>query len=95
MPLRIPSAFALACASLLLASAPAAGETRVTNDNDATTSYLRYDGTSDATTEACSSDRRAQNEPSVAVDPHSTNVVVSGSNDYCTQVTNPDVWVGY
>jgi hypothetical protein len=95
MTLRVPSAFALVSVSLVLAAAPAAGEIRVTNDNDATTSYLRYDGSSDATTRACSSDRRAQNEPSVAVDPRSPDVVVAGSNDYCTQVTNPDVWVGY
>jgi hypothetical protein len=79
----------------VLLPAAARAEVRVTNDNEGTASYLRYDGTSDATTLACSSDRRAQNEPTVAVDPHSVNVVVAGSNDYCTQVTNPDVWAGY
>src|SRR4029450_714128 len=41
--------------SAVAASAPAL----VTNDNDGATSYLRYDGTSDATTTACSSGRRA------------------------------------
>src|SRR2546430_2026754 len=92
---RISIVLALPFASAPAIAAPAAGELRVTNDNDATTSYLRYDGTSDATTEACSSDRRAQNEPSIAVDPRNSNVVVAGSNDYCTQATNSDVWVGY
>jgi hypothetical protein len=95
MRLRISIAFALAFASVPAVAATAAGESLVTNDNDATTSYLRYNGTSDVTTEACSSDRRAQNEPTIAVDPRNTDVVVSGSNDYCGQATNPDVWAGY
>src|SRR5262249_6891505 len=86
--------FACVLVGVLLPAA-ARAEVRVTNDNDGTASYLRYDGLPDATTLACSSDRRAQNEPTVAVDPHSENVVVAGSNDYCTQVANPDVWAGY
>ena len=61
-------------------------------DNDGATSYLRYDGTSDATTTACSSGRRSQNEPTVAVNPRNTDIVVAGSNDYCTQIVNGDVW---
>src|SRR5439155_16484635 len=93
--LRVSVRFALALGSLMAVAAPAAGEVRVTNDNHAMTSYLRYDGSSDATTQACSNDRRATNEPTIAIDPRSPNVVVSGSNDYCTQVTNPDVWAGY
>jgi hypothetical protein len=44
---------------------------------------------------ACSTGKRAQNEPSVAVNPHSTNVVVAGSNDYCAALVNGDVWAGY
>src|SRR6266545_4340150 len=71
-----------------------ATETRVTNDA-APGSYLRYDGTSDATMAACSTGRRSQNEPSVAVDPHNTQVIVGGSNDYCAQIVNGDVWPGY
>jgi hypothetical protein len=67
---------------------------RVTLD-DTPSGYLRYDGTSDATTEACSSGRRAQNEPTIAVDPQDTDVVVAGANDYCPQIVNPDVWTGY
>ena len=77
--------------SAVAASAP----TLVTNDNDGTTSYLRYDGTSDATTTACSSGRRSQNEPTVAVNPHNTDIVVAGSNDYCAQIVNGDVWTGF
>src|SRR6266545_7959031 len=71
-----------------------ATETRVTNDA-APGSYLRYDGTSDATMAACSTGRRSQNEPSVAVDPHNTQVIVAGANDYCAAILNGDVWAGY
>jgi hypothetical protein len=44
---------------------------------------------------ACSTGRRSQNEPTIAVDPHNTQVVVAGSNDYCAQIVNGDVWAGY
>ena len=67
---------------------------RVTRD-DSASSYLRYDGSSDATTAACSTGRRAQNEPTVAVDPHNTQVVAAASNDYCAQIVNGEVWAGY
>jgi hypothetical protein len=76
-------------------SALAATNNRVTLDNDGVTSYTRYDGLSDATTTACSSGRRAQNEPTVAVDPNNTAVVIAGSNDYCAAMVNGDVWAGY
>jgi hypothetical protein len=66
----------------------------VTSDGTAS-SYLRYDGSADATTTACSTGRRSQNEPTVAVDPHNTQVVVAGANDYCAQIVNGDVWAGY
>jgi hypothetical protein len=75
-------------------SAALSGNVRVTNDATAS-SYLRYDGTSDATTAACSTGRRSQNEPTVAVDPHNTQVVVAGANDYCAQIVNGDTWAGY
>ena len=70
------------------------GDVRVTRDATAS-SYLRYDGTSDATTAACSTGRRSQNEPTIAVDPHNTQVVTSGSNDYCAAIVNGDTWAGY
>ncbi len=67
---------------------------RVTRDATAG-SYLRSDGQNDPTTQACSNGRRAQNEPTVAVDPHDTSVVVAGANDYCAAIINGDVWAGY
>jgi hypothetical protein len=67
---------------------------RVTRD-DTASSYLRYDGSSDATMAACSTGRRSQNEPAVAVDPHNTSVVTAGSNDYCAAIVNGDTWAGY
>lgn len=89
---------ALASAGALLTtlagSAVAGSNARVTNDATAG-SYTRYDGGTDAALTACSTGRRAQNEPSVAVDPHNTNVIVAGSNDYCRQTVAGDVWAGY
>jgi hypothetical protein len=89
---------ALASAGALLTtlagSAVAVSNARVTNDATAG-SYTRYDGGTDAALTACSTGRRAQNEPSVAVDPHNTNVIVAGSNDYCLQTVAGDVWAGY
>jgi hypothetical protein len=71
------------------------GDSRVTRDASGPGAYVRYDGASDATTDACSSGRRSQNEPTVAVDPRNAAIVVAGSNDYCAQIVNSDVWPGY
>jgi hypothetical protein len=72
----------------------AAGDGRVTID-DAAGNYKRYDGGTDATMQRCSAGHRQQNEPTVAVDPSSANVVVAGSNDYCASIVNGEVWTGY
>src|SRR3954447_17668410 len=73
----------------------AGADTRVTNDKDG--SYARYDGAVDATMLSCSTGRRTQNEPSVAVAPRTAAVVVAGSNDYCAEIQNGsgNVWAGY
>ncbi|TMJ93802.1 MAG: exo-alpha-sialidase, partial [Actinobacteria bacterium] len=81
-------------AALTGAAFASSANVRVTRDGTSS-SYLRYDGVSDATTSACSTGRRAQNEPTVAVDPHNARVVVAGANDYCAAIVNGDVWAGY
>jgi hypothetical protein len=74
--------------------ARSAADVRVTGD-DTPGSYVRYDGVTDASTAGCSTGRRPQNEPTVAIDPSNTAIVVAGSNDYCRQTVGGDVWAGY
>jgi hypothetical protein len=73
-----------------------AADVRVTND-DAPGTYERFDGGTDATMTSCSTGRRTQNEPSVAVDPTDRDVMVAGSNDYCAEIENGsgNLWAGY
>jgi hypothetical protein len=74
--------------------ARAATESKVTGD-DTAGSYQLAGGGTDATMTACSTGRRQQNEPTVAIDPTNTQIVVAGSNDYCASIVNNEVWAGY
>src|SRR6266568_8296292 len=102
--LRIASAGALfiAAAGIAFVAAspgPTAGvNVRVTNDND--TTYVSADqlagGTyNDAVLLRCGTDRRQQNEPTLAIDPRNTNVWASGANEGCTVPTTGDGWAGF
>jgi hypothetical protein len=88
-----------AALALILALAIATPASSVSADvritNDQTGSYTRYDGGTDPSVAGCSTSRRPQNEPSVAVDPADPLVVVAGANDYCRQAVGGDVWAGY
>ncbi len=81
--------------------APSAGpNVRVTVDNGANGGYLSADqlaggGYSDPVLTRCGSDRRMQNEPTLAIDPRNPSVWTSGSNDYCTVPTAGDAWAGF
>jgi hypothetical protein len=92
----IPVVLAVLAVGLVPIQATAMSNTRVTRD-DVPGSYSRFDGSQDATTISCSTSHRPQNEPTIAVDPHNTQVVTAGANDYCTQATLPnhEVWAGY
>src|SRR5688572_4634959 len=95
MRIRLLSLIA-ALIPVLAVAAPArsVSDVRISGD-DTADSYLRYDGGTDASTAGCSTGRRPQNEPSVAIDPSKPRVVVAGANDYCRQTVGGDVWTGY
>jgi hypothetical protein len=90
----LPVAALLLVIGLATATQASPAETRVTRD-DTAGSYTLSGGGTDATMTACSTGQRSQNEPTIAVDPHNTQVVVAGSNDYCAAIINGDVWPGY
>jgi hypothetical protein len=96
MPFRSVVVAVIACCSAAALPDTAAADTRVTGDATAG-SYVRYDGATDAATLGCSTGRRTQNEPSVAVDPRAPSIIVAGSNDYCAEIANGagNNWAGY
>src|SRR5262245_40290509 len=84
-------------------------DVRLSNDNAPATGYISAwtiatgQSYTDAVLTECSQSRGRQNEPSVAVDPRDTRVLIGSSNDYCgvyagstTQfVPSGPVWLGY
>jgi hypothetical protein len=64
------------------------------------TAYVSADqlsggGYTDTVLSRCGSDKRAQNEPTLAIDPRDSSVWAAGANDYCTVPTAGDAWTGY
>src|SRR5215211_4019270 len=99
---------ALLMASIASASTPGS-DVRLSNDfpgGGYVSAYTIATGNpyTDATLDECSIARGRQNEPSVAVDPRNTNVLIGSSNDYCgvyagstpgNFVAAGPIWLGY
>ena len=79
-----------AALTALALAAPAFGDVKITDRQ-----YVRHDGGQDATTLACSTNNRQQNEPTAAVSPTQPAKMTAGANDYCTTPTNGDAWAGF
>ncbi len=80
-------------ATSALASVPGSTDVRVSPD----TAYAKANGRPILAGDAialCGTNRRQQNEPSTAVDPRDTTVIVAGSNDYCTVPGAGGTWTG-
>src|SRR5215208_4459544 len=106
--LTVPVLSALLIVSIASASTPG-GDVRLSNDfpgGGYVSAYTLATGNpyTDAVLEECSIARGRQNEPSVAVDPRNTNVLIGSSNDYCgvyagstpgNFVASGPIWLGY
>ena len=81
------------------ASGPSAGTNhRVTVDTGSvyqSAGQLSGGTYTDAVLQRCGTDRRQQNEPTLAIDPREPSVWTSGSNDYCTIPNTGDAWAGF
>lgn len=93
----LASAAAVAVGPALLA----ASASTVTNTDVSVTvdqPYVKANGATPSAGDAitrCGQNRRQQNEPSVAIDPRQTSIVVAGSNDYCTVELAGGTWAGF
>ena len=99
---------ALVVVSIAFASTPG-GDVRLTNDYPGggyVSVYTLATGNpyTDAVLQECSIARGRQNEPSAAVDPRNTNVLIGSSNDYCGTYAGSTegnfvpigpIWLGY
>jgi hypothetical protein len=98
----VAAAAALSVAGLaaLPALLPAAASTVVGTNTPVTVDqpYVKANGRTPSAADAirnCGANRRQQNEPSAAIDPRSPNIVVAGSNDYCTVEGAGGTWAGF
>jgi hypothetical protein len=93
-------AVVLAASQTLTGSAVVSTNVRVTHDNPGGVGYVSADqmvggSYTDAVLTRCGTDRRQQNEPTIAIDPRNPAVRTAGSNDYCAIPTNHDAWAGF
>jgi len=106
---------AAACAAMVFAGGASAstpgGDVRVTHDTPSAAGYVSAytlatgHAYTDGVLRECSIARGRQNEPSIAVDPRNTNVLIGSSNDYCGTFGPPGdpatgnpagpIWLGY
>ena len=101
--IALASVFIVAGSTIALAAPipqTAGANVRVTLDNGSNGSYVSADqlagGTyNDAVLRRCGTDRRQENEPTLAIDPRDTKVWASGANEYCTVPTAGDAWAGF
>lgn len=106
---RLAFVSVLALAAIVLvgvAGAAPGSDVRLTNDNGggyvSAYTLAGLGAYTDDVLTTCSSSRGRQNEPSVAIDPRDTHVLIGSSNDYCgvfplsspTTASGP-VWLGY
>jgi hypothetical protein len=94
------AALALVLPALPASAASAGANVRVTVDDGTQGSYVSAGQLSggtytDAVLQRCGTDRRQQNEPTLAIDPRDPSIWASGSNDYCTVPTAGDTWAGF
>ncbi|MDP9181690.1 MAG: glycoside hydrolase [Actinomycetota bacterium] len=86
-------------AALVLTGAPGAdavapGDGAVTTDSPYVKANARTPSAGDAI-RTCGTNRRQQNEPSAAIDPAQPQIIVAGSNDYCTVEGAGGTWAGF
>jgi len=85
---------ALALAATSVADAAVGADRPVSVDSPYVKANGRAPTPGDAIT-TCGTNRRQQNEPTAAIDPAATNVITSGSNDYCTVELAGGTWAGF
>ena len=108
IPIVIAAGIAVTLTSTAAAAAP--DNVRLTNDTNGgyVSDYTMVTGQpyTDATLSECGRSHGRQNEPSVAIDPRNTNVLVGSSNDYCgvyndgvdpggAPIASGPIWLGY
>jgi hypothetical protein len=109
-PVLVAAGVAAAMTPVAAPASPPGADVRLTNDvaGGYVSDYTMVTGQAytDPTLTECGRSRGRQNEPSVAIDPRNTNVLVGSSNDYCgvyndgvdadkAPIPSGPIWLGY